>query len=182
MRTSFQTFALVTLAAASVFAASAFNWATLDPRAVVANVVSDTDAYISIETVDTEYDCYVAYTNGRVDITWDGGTSCEGAAGGTGVNKDAQYYFHDVIKITNKGTKTLSHLWLNMTDTVITINIATAANTMTTDDSPGYEQRKDITNLAPGGVRYIGFKIDSTGVNAGTAISKTMDIEARSSA
>lgn len=182
MRSNLLVLTMASLIVAGAFASSAFNYADLAPRSVIANIVTDDNAYLAVSAVDTDYACYVAYTNGRIDVTWDGGTSCTGTAG-TGVNPDSVYYFHDVIKVTNKGTKTLTHLWLNMTDTVITINVNPAQSTMKTSDTPGYEQRKEITtSLAPGQSWYIGFKIDTTGLDTtNSPVSKTISIEARSS-
>lgn len=177
MRVSFLTFLTASLVAAGFIASSAFNYADLEPRTVIAEVVTDDNGYMAIAAYDTDYDCYVAYTNGRIDVTWDGGTSC-GAGGGTGVNPDSIFYFHDVLILTNKGTKTLTDIWLNMTDTDITININAAAATMTTSDT--YAAAKTISNLAPGDSYYIGFKIDATNYDTSNGpISKTLSIEAR---
>lgn len=180
MRTSFTAFAFASLVAAGMFAASAFNYADLSPRTVIATIVTDDNGYLAVAAHDAEYACYVAYTNGKIDVTWDGGTSCTAGATGTGVNPDSVYYFHDVLKITNKGTKTLSHLWLNMTDTTITLNVNAAAATMLTSET--YDDTVVITtNLDPGDSWYVGFKIDSTGLNTGNSpMSKTLSIEARS--
>jgi hypothetical protein len=179
MRASLPAFATVALVAASLFAASAFNYADLVPRTVIATIVTDDNGYLAVAAQDAQYACYVAYTNGKIDVTWDGGTSCVSGASGTGVNPDSEYYFHDVLKITNKGTKTLNRLWLNMTDTVVTINVNNALGAMVTTDT--YAQNKVITTgLAPGESWYVGFKIDSTGLNtANSPISKTLSIEAR---
>lgn len=181
MRVSFTAFAFASLVAAGMFAASAFNYADLAPRTVLATIVTDDNGYLAVAAQDAEYACYVAYTNGKIDVTWDGGTSCTAGATGTGVNPDSVYYFHDVLKITNKGTKTLSHLWLNMTDTTITLNKNVATGTMLTSET--YAQNLDLTtNLAPGNSWYIGFKIDASGLNTGNSpMSKTLSIEARSS-
>lgn len=174
-------FAVASLAAASVFAASAFNYADLAPRTVLATIVADNNAYLSVASYDAEYACYVAYTNGKIDVTWDSGTSCVAGATGTGVNGDAVYYFHDVLVITNKGTKTLTNLWLNMsTDAKISIAVAETAGTITTDST--YAQTKTITtNLDPGDTWYVGFKIDTSSMSTSdTSISRTLSIEARS--
>lgn len=180
MRVSFTAFALASLAAASMFAASAFNYADLAPRTVIATIVTDNNGYLAIAAQDTDYACYVAYTSGKIDVTWDGGSGCDASATGTGVNPDSVYYFHDVLSITNKGTKTLAHVWLNMTDTVITLNTNQATSTMLTSQT--YNQNVDLTTgLAPGGIWYVGFKIDATGLNTGNSpISKTLSVEARS--
>lgn len=180
MRFSLVTFALASLVAASVFAASAFNYADLEPRTVIATIVTDQNAYLSIETQDAQYACYVTYTNGKIDVTWDGGDTCTAGATGTGVNPESTYYFMDVLKITNKGTKTLSHLWLNMTDTVITINVNAATGTMQTNDLT-WSQTQDITtNLDPGDIWYVGFKIDASTLDTtNSPISKTINIDAR---
>lgn len=183
MRLTLLTFVAVALIAAGAFGSSAFNYAVLQPRNVIANIVSDNGtAYLSISPQDSNYACFVAYTNGVIDVTWDAGTNCNGG-GGSGVNPYSTYYFHDVLKITNKGTKTLTHLWLNMsTDTAITIQYATSAGTMTTDGT--YAQALDITSLAVGSSVYIGYKIDASAKDtsySGSAISRTMSVEARSS-
>lgn len=181
MRASLPAFATAAIVAASVFAASAFNYADLAPRTVSATIVTDDNGYLAIASHDTDYACYVAMTAGKIDVTWDGGTSCAAGATGTGINPDSVYYFHDVLKITNKGTKTLGNVWLNMSDTVVTLNVNAAASTMQTADT--YAQNKVISNLAPGSSHYVGFKIDATGLTtANSPISKTLSIEARSSA
>jgi hypothetical protein len=174
MRVTFLTFIALALLAAGTFGSSAF----------VANLVTDSgNAYISIEAEDSDYACYVAYTNGKIDVHWDGGTGCA-AGSGTGINPFSTYYYHDVLKITNKGTKTLTHLWLNMsTDTAITIQTNAASGTM--DTSGTYAQTADLTNIAVGTSYYIGFKIDASAKDtsyAGSAITRTMSVEARSSA
>ncbi len=183
MRIPLLTFIALALLAAGAFGSSAFNYAVLQPRNVIANIVSDNGtAYLSIAPQDSNYACYVGYTNGVIDVTWDGGSSCNGG-GGSGVNAYSTYYFHDVLKITNKGTKTISDLWLNMSaDTAITIQYATSAGSMTTSGT--YAQALDIQNIAVGSSVYIGFKIDAsakdTSYSSG-AISRTMSVEARSS-
>lgn len=181
MRASFLTFAIVALAAAGALGASAFNYVQLQPRSVIATIVTDDNGYLAVASQDAQYACYVGSTNGKIDVTWDGGSSCVAGATGTGVNAESTYYFHDVLKVTNKGTKTLANLWLNMTDTVITINTNSAAGTMTTSDT--YAQNKQLTtNLAPGNTWYVGFKINAATLNTGNSpISKTLTIEARSS-
>lgn len=180
MRTSFLAFTLVALFAAATFGASAFNYAQLQGRTVLATIVTDDNGYISIATQDAQYACYVAYTNGKIDVTWDAGSSCAGT--GTGVNPYSTYYFHDVLKITNKGTKTLTKMWLNMsTDTVITINTKSTSGSMATGDT--YAQNVELsTNLAVGNSWYVGYKIDaSTKDTTNSPLSRTMTIEARGS-
>lgn len=187
MRLTLLTFIALALLAAGAFGSSAFNYAVLQPRNVIANIVSDNGtAYLSISPQDVDYQCMVGYSaGGVVDVTWDAGTNCNGG-GGSGINPDSTYYYHDVLKITNKGTKALTHLWLNMsTDTAITIQYATTAGSMQTTGT--YAQNVDITSIAVGSSVYIGYKIDAstkdTSYNSGAGtIVRTMSVEARSSA
>lgn len=179
MRASLIAFSIAALVAASMTATSAFNYASLQGRTVAATIVQEDGAYIAIANHDTDYACFVAYTAGKIDVTWDSGTSCPGTTG-SGINPESTYYYHDVLKITNKGTKTWTGLWLNMTDTAITINTKSTAGAMATGDT--YAQNVYLTtNLAPGNVWYIGYKIDASALNTGSSPSKTMTIQARAS-
>lgn len=181
MRSFLSAFAIASLVAASVFAASAFTYADLEPRTVVATIVTDQNGYLAVWEHDADFACYVGgdevANNGKIEINWDGGTSCAG--GGTGVNPDSTYYYHDVLVLTNKGNKALTNVWLNMsTDDLISITIASAPDTMFTTDT--YAQTKVISNLAVGASYYIGFKINAVGKDTSDAsISRTLSIEAR---
>lgn len=194
MRPMFLAFMLAAVAALGVFSSSAFNYAALQPRTVATTIVTDANGYLAVASYDTEYACYVGLTNGKIDLTWDGGTSCTSGATGTGVNPNSQYYFHDVLKITNKGTKTLTKLWLNTTaNSAFTLNVNSAAGAMTTSDTnitgvTGiYTTNVAIAtaagNLAPGDSWYIGFKIDTRSLDTSSSSqSATLTIEARSTA
>lgn len=174
MRTSFLAFTAIALLASSLTAASAFNYAQLAARPVVASVVTDDNAYLAI--AEHDYGCYVEIdgTTGKIDLNFDAGNAC--AESGTGVNGYSTYYFHDVLKITNKGTVAISNLYLNMSGTLITINVNTLEDTMTTDDT--YELSKTMTNIAVGDSIFIGFKIDAMTTGVST-ISETLTVEAR---
>lgn len=179
MRAPLIALSLTALVAASMTATSAFNYAALEGRTIAATIVQEDGAYIAIASDDANYACMVAYTNGKIDVTWDGGTGCA-ATTGSGINPHSTYYYHDVLKITNKGTKTWTGLWLNMTDTAITINTKAVDNGMDTDDT--YAQNVYLTtNLAPGNVWYVGYKIDASTLTTASSPSKTMTIAARAS-
>lgn len=177
MRTSFLAFTAVALIASTLTAASAFNYVQLGPRAIVASVVEDDDAYLAI--AEHDYGCFteIDATTGRIDVNFDGGNACAGT--GTGVNGYSTYFYHDVLKITNKGTLTIANVWLNMTDTAITIQTNTAEDTMTTGGT--YSAAKVVSNLAVGSSFYVGFKVDASSTGVST-ISKTLTIEARNTA
>lgn len=178
MRTSFLAFTAFALLASTITAASAFNYVDLAPRAVVASVVTDDNAYLAI--AEHDYGCYTEIdpTSGKIDVNFDGGNAC-GAGGGQGINGYSTYYFHDVLKITNKGTAPIARIWLNMTAaSPITIQVATAEDTMTTDGT--YAVQKTHDNLAVGSSIYIGFKIDSYASGTAT-ISKELTVQARNS-
>lgn len=180
MRMSFLALTVVALVASTVTAASAFNYATMS-RTVGATIVTDNgNAYLSIEGSDSSYTCMLAWTNGKLDVTFDAGTACAGA--GTGINADSIYYFSDVLKITNKGQKALTGLWLNFTaDDVIMTKTATSAGTNMATTS-GWTRETAVGSLAVGSSVYVSFKIDSDTTNLDTSnspISKSMTIHAR---
>ena len=179
MRTTLIGLPIVAVAAAAILASSAFNYADLAPRAVVATVVADEDAYLSIAAYDADFDCFVGSDDGKIEINWDGEDTCNGgSAEGDGLNSDAVYYYHDTLIITNKGTKTIAKIWLNMSAaTPITLNINEDPEVMETADT--YADKKEITSLAVGAVHYVGFRIDTTDVAAPGSISRTLSIEAR---
>lgn len=179
MRISFLTFTIVALVASSMTAASAFNYATLSARTISATIVTDGNAYLAVTSQDTDYACMVAFTNGKIDVTWDGGTSCAGS--GTGINAASVYYFNDVLKITNKGDKALNGIWVNMSDnTTIQIQTATAAATMTTGGS--FTQVATYSSLAVGSSIYVGFKLNAAALDTtNSPMAKSLTVEARSS-
>ena len=181
MRMSFLTLTVVALVASSMTAASAFNYATTS-RSIGASIVTDNGAaYISIETSDASYTCMLAWTDGKLDVTFDGGTSCSGTAPGTGVNPDSIYYFSDVIKITNKGRKDLTGLWLNFTDDIIQSKTATSAGTNMATTS-GWARENAVGALTVGSSVYVSFKVDTDTTNLDTsdgAQTKSMTIHAR---
>lgn len=180
MRLSLLGLPILVVLGAAMLATSAFNYADLSPRTVLATIVADNNAYLSVAASDADYSCFVAYTSGKIDVTWDGEDTCAGTEG-DGLNTEAVYYYHDVLILTNKGTKTITNIWLNMSSaTPITQNINSAVATMKTTDT--YADAKTITSLAVGGSYYIGFRIDTAGVASGTSISKTLSIEAKTTA
>lgn len=178
MRTSFLLFTMVALVASSMTAASAFNWAQTGARSVSAAIVNDDSAYLALAEVD--YGCYVdILATGKIDLNFDGGTGCGGSAG-SGINAGSVYYYHDVIKVTNKGTVTLSNLWLNMTGSDITFQTAATQGSMTTDGT--YVSAANPTNLAVGDSIYIGFKLNAGSKDVtDSTISGSLSVDARSS-
>lgn len=180
MRLSFLSLTVIALVASTVTAASAFNYATMS-RTVGASIVTDNgNAYLAIEGSDASYTCMLAWANGKLDVTFDAGTGCAGA--GTGVNPDSIYYFSDVLKVTNKGQKAITGLWLNFTaDDVITTKTATSAGTNMATTS-GWARETAVGSLAVGSSIYVSFKIDTDTTNLDTTnspITKSMTIHAR---
>jgi hypothetical protein len=177
MRTSFLLFTMVALVASSMTAASAFNWAQTGARSVSTAIVTDENAYLAIAEVD--YGCFTdILATGKIDLNFDSGTGCAGT--GTGINAGSTYYYHDVLKVTNKGTATLSDVWLNITGSDITIQVDTTQGEMTTDGT--YGAAKSVSNLAVGDSIYIGFKLDAASKTVTDAtISGSLSVDARSS-
>lgn len=178
MKISFLALTLVALLASTMTAASAFNYATMS-RTVGASIVTDNgNAYLSVESEDDDYECLMSWPAGKFTITFNAGSSC---SAGSGVNPDSVYYFTDVIKITNKGSKDLTGLWLNMTDSVVTTKTATSAGTAMATTS-GWSANTAVGALTVGSTVYVGFKVDTdtTDLDTGTpTLSKTLSIEAR---
>lgn len=177
MRTSLLLFTTVALVASSMSAASAFNWAQTGARSVGAAIVDDDSAYLAL--AEHDYGCYTdILSTGKVDLNFDGGTTCAGT--GTGINAGSVYHFHDVLKITNKGTVTLTNVWVNLTGTDITFQTATAEDTMTTDGT--YGTTATATNLAVGSVIYVGFKLDAAADDkTNSPFTGQLSVDARSS-
>jgi len=177
MRTAFLTLTVVALVASSMTAASAFNFATMQRDVGVGIVTDNGNAYLSILKHDPDYECLISYAGGgEFTVSFNGGSEC-GDSRGTGVNPDAEYYFRDVLKITNKGAKDIVGLWINMSDgVVLTHESADAGMEILTTD--GWAQNNALGALAKGATVYVSFKIDTRGVALGTP-TKTMTIEAR---
>jgi len=175
MRTSFLALMVVALAASTMTAASAFNYAQTGGRTITAALVDDTTAYLAIEEVD--YGCYTdILANGTTDLDFDAGTSCAGT--GAGVNAGSIYYFHDMLKVTNKATVTLNNVWINMTGSDILFTTATAVDTITTAST--YGSASTATNLAVGSSVWIGFKVIATAKSQADAdLTGSLSVEAR---
>lgn len=180
MRLSFLSLIVIALVASSVTAASAFNYASMS-RSVGAAIVTDNgNAYLSIEGEEDVYECFMTFTNGKFEITFNSGTAC---TTGTGVNPDSIYMFSDVLKITNKGAKALTGLWLNTTDATIQTKTATSVGTnMAAAPPSGWSSNTAVGALNIGASVYVSFKIDTDTTNlhtGNTPLSKTLTIEAR---
>lgn len=177
MRTSFLALMVVALAASTMTAASAFNYAQTGGRTVTAAIVDDNLGYLAIEEVN--YGCYTDIAaNGTTDLDFDTGTSCAGT--GQGLNAGSIYYFHDVLKVTNKATATLTNVWINMTGSDIVFTTATSLGSMTTGST--YGAAATATSLAVGSSVWIGFKLVATSKAASDAdLTGSLSVEARTS-
>ena len=177
MRTSFLALTVVALVASTMTAASAFNYAQTGGRTITTALVDDNLAYLAIEEVS--YGCLASIdANGKIDLDFDGGDSCTG--GGTGINPGSTYYFHDVLKVTNKATVTLTNVWINMTGTDMLFTTATSASSMTTGST--YGSAANPTNLAAGSSIWIGFKLIATSKAATDSdLTGDLSVEARTS-
>ena len=179
MRISFLTFTVVALIASSMTAASAFNYASLTARSVGATIVTDSNAYLAIAAQDSDHSCFVNVdgTTGKIDVAFD--DDCAGTTG-TGINPGSTVYYHDLLKITNKGTKAITFLQVNLTGSDFTVNIKSSTGAMRVDtpaewiDDPTW-----TTSISPGSSIYLGFKVDASAdtMAAGT-LSTSMTVDA----
>ena len=182
MRKTFLGFAIIAALVALTFGAAAFNYASLSARAVTIDIVQDDGAYLAIAPQDPDSACYVSYAgSGKIQVSFDGGSGCAGS--GTGVNAGSQYYFLDVLKITNKGNKAWQGLWLNSTDAAFKLNMTFSTDpTMTTDDTFAQNDAY-VTPIAPGETVYVGFFIDaSSKTTADSPWSAAFSVAARATA
>lgn len=181
MRISFLTFTVVALIASTMTAASAFNYASLSGRTVSATIVADNNAYLAIASQDADHACFVNVdgTTGKIDVVFDNGCA---AQTGSGINPGSTVYFHDLLKITNKGTKAITFLQANLTGTggdfKISIKSATGQMRVSTPgdwvDDPTW-----TSSIAPGSSIYLGFKVDAADETlAAGSISTSMTIDA----
>lgn len=181
LKLPFLAFAVVAVLMAGLFGATAFNYATVGARTVTMTIVQDDGAVIAIDQQDPVYDCYSQFdgTSGKISITFDPG--CSGGA--TGLNPSSIYYFHDILKITNKGQKDWQRLWVNSSDALLTLNLTYSTDATMTTGSTFVQNDQFASTLAIGGTVYVGIKLDgSTKTKAETGWSVDLTVAARASA
>lgn len=180
LKLSFLAFAVVAIVMAGLFGVTAFNYGTVGARTVTMTIVQDDAAVIAIAKNDPVYDCYSSFdgATGKISIAFTSG--CSGGA--TGLNAASIYYFHDIIKITNKGQKDWQRLWVNSSDPLLTLNMTYSTDATMTTGSTYAQEDEFASTLAIGSTVYVGLKIDgTTKTKADTGWSANLVVAARAS-
>ncbi|HVL46926.1 MAG TPA: hypothetical protein VM889_00035 [Candidatus Thermoplasmatota archaeon] len=170
--------------AAGVLAADAFNRAEAAPRAIGVEVVGDAAAYLSIAAyAPNPHACVVTTSGGIIAIAF---SDCM-SGGGTGMNpgSDADagnrttYWFHDLLVVTNKGTKPIL-VWVNATTTsaggsAVTVGRHADPGQMTTGL---YSASSGAMSLAAGHDLFVGVGLHG-GSLAGGSVTGALRFTAR---
>lgn len=189
-RLALRTLALAALLCAGAVASGAFAKGSLPARVVEARIVGDGAAYLALgANPSSPHQCFVLpETNGKVALDFGATTGCAGDGGGTGVNagvsgnaaKYARYAFHDILRVTNKGTKSV-YFFANATTTSSTGTLAVAKSgtegRMVDADYAATSAAGVL--VAPGGFVYVGVRVDGGTTSAGGAVAGKLVLEAR---
>lgn len=169
--------------------ATAFNAAQSGGRVVTVDLVNDALAYLTLQAnPSSPHACFVDASTGAAQISFGSSAGCGGT--GSGVNpgdsasKRVRYAFHDMLKVTNKGTRDVV-LWVNASPpggSGQAIQVAKAATTgqMSDSDEDYYESSSTGIPLALGNSAYVGVRIKTGSVSSGS-ITGTVTVDARAS-
>jgi hypothetical protein len=187
MRGRFLAFVAAALAVAGIFSSAAFNDASGATRRVTIAMVGDSAAYLKLAG-NGAHACIVQQdaTTGKASLSFGAVSGCASGGAGLGINagsgaKYARYAFHDVVKITNAGQKTVK-VWVNATTTTAGanwINVAKSAAALTMTESDYYNASSTSISLVSTGSLYVGVRLNTT-LAAGNALAGTVTVDARS--
>lgn len=174
--------------------AGAFNYAEVSPRTVSVTLATDADAYLALSAnAASPHDCFVTVSaGGKASVSFDAVDAGCSAGTGAGIaqgdgstgSKYSRYAFHDILKVTNKGTRPLL-LWANASTTsggssLVEVAKRSAAGAM----SDGDYVTSSATPLDPltvGSTAYLGIRVKSGTLTSGNDVLGTITIEARRS-
>ena len=186
LRGAFVAFVGVALVATGVLGASAFNRASLPSRSVTISLVGDSAAYLAL-AAGAQHACFVTQAaSGKVTLSFASATGCGASATGTGLNagdgsaKFATYAFHDVLKVTNKGVKTV-YVFANVTTQAaspnrVDVDLKSAAGQMTFSEY--WATSTTSVQLSTGSSAYVGVRVNATAASG--TISAAIAVTARS--
>lgn len=172
--------------------AGAYNAAQTGARAIGVSVVTDATSYLAVAANGAHaYDCLVSETAGRLAIALDAlDTGCASAGAGSGINggdgsdaaKSSRYAFHDLLVVTNKGTRAVL-LWANASVATggsgALLEAAKEATTGQMTDADYAASSATPLHLAVGGVAYVGVRVTSGATTAGGDITGTLSLVGR---
>lgn len=191
MRLAVRLLALVALAPALIVGSSAFSVDKVGDRALTATIVGDASAYVALEpNPDSSHKCFATQsgTTGKVVIAFASVTStCHAAGTGLGIGNGAasgkysRYAFHDILRVTNKGTKTIL-VWANATldagQTTGALEVAKSSTAWSMTDSSYAASSATALTLTPGSAIFLGVRVNSGELAAGSTLQGTILVTA----
>lgn len=194
MRLALKLFVLAALVPSLVLGSAAFSKGSTGGRTITVDVVGDAAAYLAVvANPSSPHTCFApeqtspSTESGKLKIDFGSAASCAGGTG-TGVNagdsggKRVRYAFHDLLKVTNKGTRTIL-VWVNATTTTTSsgqvIHVAKSATTGQMTDSDSLYSATSATplTLTVGSSGYVGVRL-KTGSLASGSIAGTVTFDA----
>lgn len=193
MRPALRLLLLAGMLPALFVGASAYQSSQLAPRGVAVQVVGDATAYLGVAATPAHaYACLVTQDpSGSVVVRIDGlEAGCAVAGSGAGINagdgataaKYSRYAFHDLLRLTNKGTQSI-RVWVNATTdangagALVEAARKTTAGAMTDADYSA-NAAAPIT-IAVGSHAYVGVRVKSGTLVAGNSVDGALVLETR---
>jgi hypothetical protein len=175
MRSGFLGMIAIATVAAGLYAAAAFDAADTGARAVSAEVVGDSAAYLALQANgNSPHRGFVSQlSTGKVSVAFGSGN-----AAGTGINAGSVYYFDDLLNLTNQGTTSVK-VQVQATSTTGSLLVCTATSTATMTNAC-YAATHPTTpvTLAVGAKLYVGLSTDATSLASGQQVAGTLKIVA----
>jgi hypothetical protein len=187
MRLALRLLCLAGLLPALAVGVSAFDFSDGGARAVSVTISGDAAAYLSVAERDGPNDCFVTESgaSGKISISFASAAGCDAAGAGTGINAAVgngagnftTYAFHDLLLVTNKGTRAIA-FWANATSTSGTLDVAKAGTLGTMTGASYAASSATPLSIAVGSTAYVGVRVNTTTLQSGS-VSGSVDLVAR---
>lgn len=180
MRLALRLLLLAGLAPVLFLGAGAYQAAELEGRSIGVSIVTDGVAYLAVSANPAHaYDCLVSTVDGKVSVAIDAlDAGCASAGAGLGIPagdgstaaKYSRYAFHDLLLVTNKGTRAIK-VWVNATTETnangAVLDVAKKATSATMVDADYAASSATSLDLAVGASGYVGIRANSGTMTAG---------------
>lgn len=191
MRLAVLLLAAAGLAPALIAGAGAFNAGSVAARTIQVSIATDANAYLSLAAnAASPHDCFVDVSaGGKASITFD--TVAAGCSEGTGTGiaqgdgsdaaKYSRFAFHDILTVTNKGTKPIL-FWVNATTTSAggsSIEVAKRPTSGAMSDGDYAATSATSETLAVGAIGYVGVRVKTGTLISGNNVQGAVSIDAR---
>ncbi|GEM_PF-3235276 len=190
MRRALQLLLAAALLVAGAASSSAFNREKAS-RNVTVNLVGDGSGYLAVAAnPSSPHKCFVSTSNGRTLLSFGAiGATCSSQGAGNGVNsgdgatgaQHSRYAFHDLLLVTNEGTKRVV-LWVNATTSSggsSRVDVAMKASSGAMSDSDYATSLATPITLTTGSSAYVGVRVDTGSLGAGSSVFGNLTLEAR---